>query len=236
MVDADPRTKLTCNPIPDPINTSYEYRDAAIDSINEFCTAQDGKVLKQNDDSSNIIESGFSATYSKTCTGSGTYTIDKDLCVTYLIEALDSCDTSTTMYKHGGIVADIDNCGAFAFHPFGYDVFSCYPNNQNAGFISGTHVQVTPEIAKDAINQFCDRNGDDQKYTLDPNNIPTGFSQDTCTQPGMAFCGYYYNNDGSRAEDGSVGNMFIRMEAKFVDPADKYQCSVKQEYEIHGDR
>lgn len=236
MVDADPRTKLACNPVPDPIQSYYEYREAAINSINEFCTTRDGKVLKQDDDSSNIIESGFSAKYSKDCKGSGTYTISKDLCVSYLTRALDSCDTGTTMYKHGGTVTDVDNCGAFSFHPFGYDVFVCYPANKDSGFISGTHVQVTPKMAQDAISQFCDRNGDDQKFTLDPNNIPTDFSADTCTQARMAECGYYYNNDGSRAQDSSVGNIFIRMQAKFVDPADKYTCSVKQEYEIHGDR
>lgn len=236
LVDADPITQLTCNSVPSPIYKNYEYRDAALDSINNFCTAQDGKILDQNDQSTYITESAFSATYTSDCTGNGTYTVIKDTCVSYLTEALDSCDTETTMYKHGGTVTDTDNCGAFAFHPDGYDVFSCYPQNQDAGYISGTHAQITPAMAQDAIGQFCDREGNGQTYTLDPNNIPTGFSADTCTQSGMAQCGYYYNSDGSRASSGSVGDIFIRMSAQFENPGNTYTCPVNQEYAIHGER
>jgi hypothetical protein len=211
MVDADPVTTLTCNPVPNPIWQAYDYRDAAVDAINNFCTAHDGSALKQNDASTYINELTFSATYADGCEGSGTYTISKDLCVNYLMQTLDSCDTDTTMYKHGGILTGTDNCGAFAFHPIGYGVMSCYPQNQQRGYISGSHVSVTPDMANDAISQFCDRTGSDQSYTLDPNNIPSSstFTGNICTTPGYAACGYFYNNDGSRAAAGSTGDIQI---------------------------
>ena len=238
LVDADPRTKLTCNPVPSPINQAYEYRDAAVDAINEFCTARDGESLKQGDSSTDISELTFSATYASTCKGSGTYTISKDTCIQYLVQALDSCDTNTVMYKHGGTVTDIDNCGSFTLHPAGYDVMACYPQNKNAGYISGTHVSITPKMAQDAISQFCERSGDGQEYTLDPSNIPSpnSFVKDTCTTQGWAECGYYYNDDGSRAASGSVGNVYVRMSAAYMNPNDQYNCSAKALYEIHGDR
>ena len=143
------------------------------------------------------------------------------------------------MYKHGGTVTDQDNCGAFSYHPTASDVFACYPQNKDAGYITGgTHVQVSPEMAKDAISQFCDRDGDGQAYTLDPSNIPKAgdFSGDSCTEKGMASCGYYYNDDGSRATGDSVGNIFVRLSAEFSNPGNTYTCGSNVEYEIHGDR
>ena len=93
-------------------------------------------------------------------------------------------------------------------------------------------------MAIDAINAFCDRSGDGQTYTLDPNvQPPEGFTQDSCTSEGMAACGYFYKNDGTRVtEDGEVGDLLIRMEASHFNPNDALECNPAQVYEIHGDR
>ncbi|KAF2759134.1 hypothetical protein EJ05DRAFT_475364 [Pseudovirgaria hyperparasitica] len=242
MVNADPRTESSCkNPSSD-IFVKYMYRDAAIDAINNFCTAQDGHVLKAKDDGSYIKESAFTASYSDKCTGSGSYTIEKDLCVKYLSETVDNCDTGSVNYKHGGITTDTDNCGAFEFHPNGVDVFSCYPDNKDKGFISqGEHIAISPEMAEDVISQFCDRSGDGQSYTLDPDKIPASnaFIQDTCAQDGMAACAYYYTNDGKRVTDkGSLGDLVVRAEAAYQDfgTPQNWGCGARQKYEIHGDR
>lgn len=237
-VDADPITKLTCNPVPDPVWSNYLHRDAGIAAVENFCRARGGSVLKQGDESTNIKETTFSISYASDCTGSGSYTVAEDTCVKYLTEAIDNCDTDTTMYKHGGTVTDQDNCAAFTFHPTGADTFACYPQNKDAGYIGGgTHVPISPEMARDAIEQFCDRKGDGQTYTLDPNHIQDGdFTADTCTQAGLAKCGYFYDGNGDRATDGSIGSLVVQMSAQYMNPNNLYTCGPNVEYEIKGDR
>lgn len=152
---------------------------------------------------------------------------------------LDGCDTDTTMYKHGGTVTDTDGCAAFNFHPTASDTFACYPKNQDAGYITGgTHTEISPEMASDAIEQFCDRKGDGQTYKLDPNNIPDSgdFTDDACAQAGMASCGYYYDDNGDRATGDSVGKVFVRLSAAYMNPNNAYTCGPNAEYEIRGDR
>lgn len=234
-VDADVITKLTCGPAPSTVSDLYEYRDDAIDAVNDFCTARNGAVIKQSDQSTNIQETVFSIKYADGCTGSGSYTVDKDTCVKYLSQTIDSCDTDTTMFKHGGSVLVQDNCANFSFHPNGVDSFFCYPKNQ-ADISAGTHVQISSKVAQDAISQFCDRDGDGQQYTLDPDNIPdpTAFVENTCTAKGMADCTYYYNNDGSRAVATTGGNFYVRMNAQYINPG--IPCGANETYPVHGDR
>lgn len=234
-VDADVITKLTCNPAPDVISDHYEYRDDAMTAINDFCTARDGAVIKQNDQSTNIQETVFSIKYADKCTGSGSYTVDKDTCVKYLSQTVDGCDVDTTMFKHGGTLLLQDNCISFAFNPNGVDSYFCYPKNMGT-ISSGTHVQITSKVAQDAISQFCDRDGGDQQYTLDPDNIPdpSSFAQDACTTKGMAECTYYYHNDGSRATGTDVGNYYVKMNAQYINPG--VPCGSNETYAIHGDR
>jgi hypothetical protein len=206
--------------------------------VTDFCNSVDGKSVKQSDASTNINSGPFSITYATPCGGSGTYKITKDLCNKYLLQTVDGCDTDTTMFKHGGTLTDVDNCGQFKFSPTGYDEASCYPGNRERGYITdGTHVQVSHAMAADAISQFCGRSGNGQQYTLDPNNIPSSnsFVQDSCTTPGYASCGYFYNNDGSRAKEGSLGDISIRAEASYWEPSG-FACQAKQKYDIHGDR
>ncbi|KAL6405259.1 hypothetical protein AUP68_12103 [Ilyonectria robusta] len=238
-VDGEPITKLTCTgDNGDPLR-NYVYRDAALEAIDNFCTAQDGKVVKQNDDSTFITETTFSISYASPCGGSGEYKVEKDLCVKYLRRAVDDCDTNTIVYKHGGGLEDEDNCGLFELHPTGYDLVSCYPDNAEKGYITaGDHASVTSDMAQDAINAFCDRSGDGQQYTLDPTVQPdTGsFIQDTCKEEGMARCGYQYLNDGTRVKDGESGDIFIRLQAFHFNPNDALKCNADQAYEIHGDR
>ncbi|KAK2767034.1 hypothetical protein FQN54_006352 [Arachnomyces sp. PD_36] len=233
-IDAEPLTKLTCSD-QSALNTDIIYRDAAVEAIDQFCYAQNGKVLKQGDEGSYIQETTISAVYADDCTGDGEYTISEDTCKKYLTMALDECDTDTTIYKHGGTVVS-DTCGSFTLHPKGYERVACYPDNEKSGYITGgTHVQVTPAMAEDAINKFCDRDGDGQQYTIDPDVPPSGgFVQDSCTSEGEAYCGYFYYNDGTNA-DGD-GEIFIRMSAAFVGPSDDWSCATQQKYEIHGDR
>lgn len=235
MVDAEPNTELSCATVDD-VLSDYVYGDAAENLINQFCYAQNGKVLKQGDESTFIEETTFSAKYADDCAGNGEYTIKEDLCKKYLTQAIDDCDTDSKIYKHGGTVTDADNCGSFTLHPKGYDRIACYPDNEDMGYITGgTHAQVTLDMAEDAINEFCDRDGDGQQYTIDPDVIPnTGFVQDSCTSAGEAYCGYFYNSDGERTDD--VGDIFLRMSATFVDPGDEWSCGSKEKYEIHGDR
>jgi hypothetical protein len=178
-------------------------------------------------------------TYASDCKGSGSYTVSEDLCVKYLSETIENCDTDTTMYKHGGTVADQDGCATFTFHPTGTDVFACYPKNKDAGYFNeGTHVTISPVMAKDAIEQFCDRKGDGQTSTLDPNNIPNSgdFMADTSTQAGMASCSYYYEDNGDRAIGDNVGNILIRLSAEYMNPANAFTCGPNVGYDISGDR
>jgi hypothetical protein len=143
------------------------------------------------------------------------------------------------MYKHGGTVADQDGCATFTFHPTGTDVFACYPKNKDAGYFNeGTHVTISPVMAKDAIEQFCDRKGDGQTSTLDPNNIPNSgdFMADTSTQAGMASCSYYYEDNGDRAIGDNVGNILIRLSAEYMNPANAFTCGPNDGYDISGDR
>jgi hypothetical protein len=238
-VDADPITKLSCNPVPDSISGSYLHRDAANYAVKNFCGAQDGTVLTRGDETTNIKETAFSITYASDCKGSGSYTVSEDTCVKYLTETIDGCDTDTTMYKHGGTVTDRDSCAAFSFHPIGADSFLCYPKNKDANYIGGgRHVAISPEMAYDAIEQFCDRKGDGQTYTLDPDNIPdaSAFTADTCTQAGFADCAYYYENNGDRATADSIGNMVVRLSAQYMNPGDQLTCGPNVEYEVQGDR
>lgn len=237
-VDADPVTKLSCNAVPSPVFQTYEYRDGALDAINNFCIAHDGASLVSGDTSTELNEVNFSATYASDCAGSGTYTIAKDTCIAYLSETVDGCDTGSTAYKHGGTVTDTDNCGAFTFHPAYSDVMACYPQNQDAGYISGTHISISPDMAQDAINQFCDRSGDGQTFTLDPNNIPSSsdFVQDTCTTPGYASCGYFYHTDGSRTTGGDIGDISIRLSAEYSNPNNAFSCSPNVMYDVQGQR
>ena len=211
-----------------------------MEAIENFCTAQDGNTVEQDNEGSFIEETAFSIKYSDQCGGSGSYTIDKDLCVKYLSQTVDDCDTDTVVYKHGGSLKDDDNCGLFEFHPKGYDLVACFPENRDAGYITqGEHATITKSMAEDAINEFCDRSGDGQQYTLDPAHPPdTGdFISDTCKEEGMASCGYYYRNDGTRVtEGGDIGDIFLRLEAMHLNPNDALECSDPQKYEIHGDR
>ena len=212
--------------------------DASKDAIKNFCAAKKYTEIKQGDESKNVEEDAFSITYAKDCQGSGSYTVTEELCVKYLEQTINDCDKETPMYKHGGTVTDTDNCAAFSFHPTGRDIFACYPDNKNAGYIGGSHVSVSPEMAQDAISQFCDRKGNGQTYTLDPNNIASSddFKQDTCTESGMASCGYYYKDDGTRTDGPEDGSIFIRLSAEFSNPNNVFTCSPNVEYEIQGDR
>lgn len=213
------------------------YRDGAQQAIQNFCAAQDGKVVKQKDESTFIKETTFSISYAEPCGGSGSYTLKQDLCVKYLNQVLDGCDTDTIVYKHGGGLQDMDNCGLFEFHPTGYDLMSCYPDNAEKGYITGgEHVAVTKDMAQDAINTFCDRSGDGEQYILDPAVKPAnGFIQNTCKEKGLASCGYFYSNDGTRQGEGG-GDIFLRISAAHFNPANALQCSPDQVYEVHGDR
>jgi hypothetical protein len=238
-VDAEPIIKLACNPVPDPVWSNYEHRDAANDAVKNFCGAQGGSVLEQGDESTNIEEATFSITYASDCKGSGSYTVSEDTCVKYLTETIDGCDTDTTMYKHGGTVTDQDGCAAFTFHPTGADAFACYPKNKDANYISGgRHAPISPEMAHDAIEQFCDRQGDGQTYTLDPDNVPNtdDFTADTCTQAGMAACAYYYDDNGDRATGDSIGNVVVRLSAQYMNPGNLLTCRPMVKYDIQGDR
>ncbi|KAI1373269.1 hypothetical protein F4677DRAFT_225983 [Hypoxylon crocopeplum] len=238
-VQGDPVTKLMCTGDKgDPLK-NYMYRDAAQAAIENFCKAQDGKVVKQKDEATFIKETTFSISYAETCGGSGSYTVKQDLCVKYLTQTLDGCDTDTMVYKHGGGLQDMDNCGLFEFHPTGYDRVSCYPDNAEKGYITGgEHVAVTKDVAQDAIGAFCDRSGGGQQYTLDPavKPDPGAFVQDTCKQKGMASCGYFYRNDGTRMSGSGIGDIFLRISAAQLNAANALQCSAPQVYEIHGDR
>lgn len=239
MIDAEPNTKAECtgsDAKSGPAN-KYMYRDAAMSAITNFCSSVDGKSVKQGDASTNINSGPFSVTYADQCEGSGTYKITKDYCNTYLAATVDNCDTDTTMFKHGGILTDTDNCGQFKFSPTGFDIDACYPANSQDGYITGDHVQVTHAMAADAIQQFCSRTG--QQTTLDPNNIPSesGGTQNTCTTAGMAECGYFYNKDGSRVtKQGSIGDISIRARAVYFDPGAQYTCQARQKYDISGAR
>jgi hypothetical protein len=209
-----------------------------MEAIENFCTAQDGNVVEKDNDDSFIKETAFTVSYASECGGSGSYPIEKDLCVKYLSRTVDDCDTDSTVYKHGGSLKDTDNCGLFEFHPTGYDVLMCYPENAEKGYITGgEHAVVSKAMAEDAINAFCDREGDGQQYTLDPDNRPDpgNFIQDTCKEEGMASCGYFYNNDGERVDDGD-GDIFLRISAAHFNPNDAFTCNPDQKYEIHGDR
>ncbi|KAF4550009.1 Hypothetical protein D9617_19g103140 [Elsinoe fawcettii] len=140
------------------------------------------------------------------------------------------------MYKHGGTVKDIMSCAAFTIDPNGFDQFLCYPENTKQGFAVDRGVGVTPQIAEDAINQFCNRQGGGNKYTLDPAKIPdvTKFVGDTCTEDGYADCTYYYNKDGTRVTTaGEIGDLRLILKAAYFDnPA----CAARQVYEIQGER
>ncbi|EEP80521.1 predicted protein [Uncinocarpus reesii 1704] len=219
MIEGEPRTELSCKKSESRgVFFNYQYSDAALDSIENFCKAQDGKVIKQKDEKTWIKETSFSVTYSDKCKGSGEYKIKKDYCRKYLQRTVNDCDTHTRVYKHGGTVTDTDNCGSFTFHPTGYDVFFCYPHNKDGGLITqGTHAIVSLDIVKDAINAFCNREGDGQTYTISPDIKPNkGFIQDTCKEKGYASCGYFYTKDGKRVtKKGEVGDLVLRMEASY---------------------
>lgn len=131
----------------DPIWGNYQHRDSAIAAVKDFCRAQGSSVLKQGDESTDIKENPFSIKYASDCKGSGSYTISEDTCVKYLTEIIDSYNTDTTMYKHGGTVTDQYGCVAFAFQPTGVDSFACYPTNKDANYITqGRHAAISPEI------------------------------------------------------------------------------------------
>ncbi|KAK8076730.1 hypothetical protein PG994_004002 [Apiospora phragmitis] len=239
-IQGDPILERTCtgdkgNPLQD-----YERRDAALDAIQNFCTAQDGKVVKKDDEGSFIKESAFTFSYAKQCVGSGSYTLKKDLCVKYLMKTVDECDTNTVDFKHGGSLQDMDNCGLFEFRPRRYASIMCYPEAKEKGYMSDrTHVTVTKDMAKDAINAFCDRSGNGQQYTLDPANPPGSgkFVQDTCQEKGLAACGYFYRKDGQRVESGSGdADILIRLSARHWNIQDQMTCGPSRVYEIHGDR
>jgi hypothetical protein len=240
MIDAEPLTKKECNPVDSRGRYfNYMYRDAAIQKIEDFCTSVDGKEIKQGDAGTNQKADPFSISYADECRGSGTYKITKEYCTKYFTQTVDDCDTDTRMFKHGGTLTDTDNCGQFKFTPTGYDVPDCYPSNKDHGYItSGEHVSLKHDVAMDAITQFCDRSGDGQQYTLDPDKIPSGdsFVQDTCKAEGYAQCGYFYKDDGSRVTDaGNLGDFVIRASASYYEP-EGFPCQAKQKYEIHGDR
>ena len=127
---------MTCTGDRDDPLKNYLDRDAALEAINNFCGAQDGKTIQQGDESSFVQETTFTVRYAEECAGSGTYTVKKDLCVDYLIQTLDGCDTATSLFKHGGALQDVDNCGLFEFHPTGYDIVECYPGNKEKGYVS----------------------------------------------------------------------------------------------------
>ncbi|KAI1127400.1 hypothetical protein F5Y10DRAFT_242970 [Nemania abortiva] len=238
-VQGEPRTELKCTGAQGDPLTNYIYRDAALDAIENFCKAQDGKVVSKGDEASFIQETTFSVSYADPCGGSGSYTVRHDYCVKYLTLALDSCDTDTIVYKHGGSVEDTDNCGLFELHPKSFDQVACYPENKDKNYIPDTreHLTVTQEMAQDAINTFCDRSGDGQQYTLDPNYTRNGgFIQDVCKEKGYAECNYSYRNDGTRTTGGDLGDVVIRLEALHYDFGDLFTCSAPQVYEIHGER
>ena len=102
----------------------------------------------------------------------------------------------------------------------------------------GEHVAISQAMALDAINTFCDRSGDGQQYTLDPAVTPdVGFTGDSCTTKGMASCGYYYRNDGTKTtKDGDLGDISIRIKAAHFNPNDALECNAAKVYEVHGDR
>ncbi|KAJ3560710.1 hypothetical protein NPX13_g9209 [Xylaria arbuscula] len=239
VVGGEPRTELKCTGAQDDPLSNYIYRDAALDAIENFCKAQDGKVVNEGDQASFIQENIFSISYADSCGGSGSYTVKHDICVKYLNTALDSCDTDTIVYKHGGTVQDTDNCGLFELHPKGFDLVACYPENEEKNYIPNTreHLTVTQEMAQDAVNTFCDRSGDGQQYTLDPNYARnTGFIQDVCKEKGYAECNYLYRNDGTMVTGNESADVVIRFEVLHYDFGDQFACSTPQVYEIHGDR
>ncbi|KAM5478773.1 hypothetical protein MaudMau93_008048 [Microsporum audouinii] len=231
MIDAEPLTEKTCKgPDINGIFLDYEYRDAALEDIKNFCKAQDGHVVKKGDESTWIKETAFTAVYADKCEGSGEYKITEKYCRQYLEQVVDECDTDTVLYKHGGTVTDIDNCGAFSFHPIGYDAFFCYPANKGILPTPGV-TPITRKIAEDAIEQFCSREG--EATTLYPDFKPTGFVQDTCVEKGYADCSYRFTEDGKRDKKGGIR---VALNASFFNiPAGAY-CGEKREYSITRDR
>lgn len=137
-VEGDPITKLTCTGSGDDPLRNYLYRDAAQDARSNFYGARHGSSITQNDEGSFIQESAFSIWYADSCAGSGSYTFEKDLCIDYLTQTLDACDTDDISHKHGGTLLDTDNCGEFNFHPQGFDLVACYPENEEKGYVSTT--------------------------------------------------------------------------------------------------
>lgn len=231
-------TELNCAGEGDDPLRNYMYRDVAKEAIENFCEAQDGHVLEKDNDDTFISEDAFSLSYGEHCGGDGSYTVKKDTCIEYLTRTLDECDTDTEVYKHGGTIEDMDDCGLFEFHPTYWDLLMCYPENEEKGYIlPGDHAVVTKEMAEDAINSFCDREGGDEQYTLDPDVPPNhgDFIENTCEQEGWASCGYFYTSDGERVGKGE-GDVLIRIEAMHFNPNDAFDCPADQVYEIQGDR
>lgn len=224
-IDADPRTELKCMGDDGNVMHNYMMRDALVGAINNFCTAQNGKVIKP-DQTSWLQERTFTVRYRDNCRGAGSFTVEHDACVDYMMHIIDNCDTATTLYKHGGILGDIDSCEQYEVHP-GYSAEIQCMRSQN-------QPAITKAMARDAITQFCERSGGDQKYTLYPTKPPNqGFSQDTCTTDGMASCGSGYQRDGSRAPNDKPGDLRIRLGASFRNDEG---CSPQKVYDIHGDR
>ncbi|KAF2227299.1 hypothetical protein BDZ85DRAFT_1732 [Elsinoe ampelina] len=139
-------TELTCATSLNPNWQSYIHREDALTAIENFCSAQDGKAVQQSDSATHIKETLFSISFAENCqsrTG-GSFTVRKNDCVKWLTESLDSCDTDTIMYKHGGTVKDIMSCATISMHPTGFDQFLCYPENTQHGFAVDRGISVSP--------------------------------------------------------------------------------------------
>lgn len=144
------------------------------------------------------------------------------------------------MYKHGGTATDTNNCGSLEFHPTSFDVFACYPDNKDKGYVPNS-APVPLDAARDAIKQFCNRKGKDQTYTLDPevsssDGVTHDFIQNTCTEEGFAACTYGYTNDGKRVKKkGESGDFGVGIKVHYFHMKD-LDCRLMQEYEIQGAR
>ncbi|PGH10715.1 hypothetical protein AJ79_05306 [Helicocarpus griseus UAMH5409] len=230
-IEVEPILRLECSP---PGIENSQYRDAAIEMVDNFCAAQDGRVIKAKDKSSFIRETSFTVQYEENCSGPDEYKITKDLCRQYLTRTIDGCHTNSVLYKKGGTLTDEDDCISFIFHPKGYDAFSC--NKDNGIAQSKRHAAISPAIAEHAMNKFCDRKGDGQTYTLDPNVAPnlTGFTQNICKEPGMASCSYFYKYSGEEVELGQ-SDFSLSLSASYDEPGG-YQCGQRFKYEIQGER
>lgn len=235
-IAAEPKTELSCTGKPQAGNNhEFVTRDEALREAADFCKANAKKEIKPDKGTwitpKDTRSDFFAIEWSDGCSGSGaSYVVDETRCNKYLGRITDECDTDTQEYKHGGKVTDVDNCGVFKMAPKNSEIPQCWPGNKDIS--PGAQIPIKRTIALDAINQFCDRSGQDST-TLDPAISHPAFVQNSCTEKGMATCGSTYNADGTANKDGPL---YIRFDVSFWgNDQPQVSCKKAQKYEIKGD-